>query len=65
MSGKNPVFIRSLVKGKQTETDTYLEDAAKAIGQSKVAIDTYTEKGGENRSECFQRAPNSAPRPRK
>ena len=55
-----PKLIFTHEKNKKPEepvaADTYLEDTAKAIGESKVAIDSYAEEGGGNRSERFQKA---------
>ena len=37
--------------------DTYFEDTAKAISESKIAIDSYEDdEGGDSKSERFQAA---------
>jgi len=51
----NLIFTHGSTKTEEQPSNTYFEDTAKAIGESKVAIDSYAEeRGGDKCSEQFQ-----------
>ena len=54
MDEKKLVFTHTQVDTPNDDEVSYIANSAKSISESKIAIDSHTEEGGDDSSERFQ-----------